>query len=278
MVASFLATAGQAAAQALPQMLPAITSLASNWGGGTDIGSSKKLMKWQADLWKENTAWYNDNVIAHAYKTTRNSLEEAGYNPLMALSNGAMYDQGAMPNASANSSAKGISMNQLVGSQIANTNADTMLKGAQTEQATSSSNLLNQQRETEYFNTQIKEIQKRQEEIREKLLDKDLSWKDRLNYAEMLNKLKQTQKDYVEMWNLVTTGQAKAVEASAKDFEARHKGFTTSTGIHGPFGMGINFSHTGSPNGYTKIREGKYVKRYEIINGRRIPVTTYQGY
>lgn len=64
-------------------------------GGGTDIGSSKELMKYQSDQWRGNTQWFNEN----GYKFLRQGLINADYNPILAI--GASPLSGEMPNATA---------------------------------------------------------------------------------------------------------------------------------------------------------------------------------
>lgn len=64
-------------------------------GGGTDVGASKDLMKYQSDTWRSNTEWFNQN----GYKFLREGLINADYNPILAI--GASPLSGEMPNATA---------------------------------------------------------------------------------------------------------------------------------------------------------------------------------
>lgn len=88
--------------------------------------------------WRGDTKWYNDNIVAHSYKRARESLQEAGYNPLMALQYGGLYDQAPINGApqtksSAHEISNGYSISRMTDTQVDNTKADTMLKGAQTD-------------------------------------------------------------------------------------------------------------------------------------------------
>ena len=63
--------------------------------GGTDVGASKALMDYQFGLQKDYTQWLNENQ----WQQMRTGLENAGYNPLMAL--GATPASGAIGMGSA---------------------------------------------------------------------------------------------------------------------------------------------------------------------------------
>lgn len=63
--------------------------------GGTDIGASMSLMRYQTDLQKEYSQWLNEN----SYSQMRTGLENAGYNPLLAV--GATPQQGQVGMANA---------------------------------------------------------------------------------------------------------------------------------------------------------------------------------
>lgn len=65
-------------------------------GGGTDLGDSMALMKYQSKQWRKNTQWYNLN----GYDYLRQGLIKADYNPILAIGSSPL--NGAMPSATAN--------------------------------------------------------------------------------------------------------------------------------------------------------------------------------
>lgn len=102
-------------------------------GGGLDIAGSKVLMDYQAKLNREMTQWQNENQ----WKFMRTGLENADYNPLLAL--GATPASGAVGIAtgSEGTTARGIQFNsvanalqQLSSADVNNTGALGKLFGA----------------------------------------------------------------------------------------------------------------------------------------------------
>ena len=96
--------------------------------GGTDIGASKALMSHQMDLQKDYTQWLNENQ----YSQLRTGLENAGYNPLLALGSSPQQGQIGMGSAVSGSTASfnpGELLNAVATvAQIKNTDADTQNK------------------------------------------------------------------------------------------------------------------------------------------------------
>lgn len=95
---------------------------------GYDINSSKELMRYQDELTRNQTQWLNEN----SYKQMRTGLENAGYNPLMAL--GATPQAGSvglgspMSSNTANYSGADAISSLLNMANIANVQADTDTK------------------------------------------------------------------------------------------------------------------------------------------------------
>lgn len=115
-------TIGSVAAKALPFIGAAgslIGSVATNKGGGTSVSKSNAIATHQMELNKQYTQWLNEN----GYRQMRKGLEDADYNPMLAL--GASPQQGSIsaPTASADTTGRSISLNDVVGLQ--NTQAST---------------------------------------------------------------------------------------------------------------------------------------------------------
>ncbi len=112
------------------------------------VGLNREDTDWlyqrQSDRWRANTEWFNQN----GYTQLRQGLENAGYNPLMALGATPMSGatvSGAVMDERSNASSfntQGLPLGvQAFKAQMRNVNADTTLKNAQTEENISRSNL-----------------------------------------------------------------------------------------------------------------------------------------
>ena len=114
-------------------------------GSNAQAGLNRKDTKWMYDQqdkhWRGNTEWFNTN----GWTQMREGLEKAGYNPLMAL--GASPQSGATVQGTAmdnKTNAWSLDMPHSIAQEIQNlknTNADTQLKKAQTEENISRSSL-----------------------------------------------------------------------------------------------------------------------------------------
>lgn len=116
----------------------------SNASVGLNKWDTDWLYQKQNQYWRDNTAWFNQN----GYSLMREGLESAGYNPLLALGrepvSGATVSGSVMDERSNASdfSMSGIPLGtRAFQAQLRNTNADTALKNAQTEENISRSNL-----------------------------------------------------------------------------------------------------------------------------------------
>ncbi|QXN75184.1 DNA pilot protein [Microvirus mar37] len=96
-------------------------------GGGTSIAGSKALMDHQLSLNKDYTKWMNEN----GYSQMRTGLENAGYNPILALGASPASGSVGIANATEGTSAKGVTLNNLA--SIMNTTANTKLQEQQAE-------------------------------------------------------------------------------------------------------------------------------------------------
>lgn len=136
MVGAFLATAGgQALMSGLGKgvgagAVGALSGLFGGKSGGTDIGASIALMNHQNELQKDYTQWLNEN----SYSQMRTGLENAGYNPLLAV--GASPQSGATGIATATSGntaqfdGQRALQSLLTLAQVKNIQADTDMKNA----------------------------------------------------------------------------------------------------------------------------------------------------
>lgn len=214
-------------ASALGNILGSIVSTSFGGGGGTNVGDSANLMTHQANLWKDNTKWYNENILAHAYKLTRSSLEEAGYNPLMALNNGALTGQGPMPNAIATQNEKTTTIGRLASAQESNIRADTLLKKAQEQETMSSAKLKNQMKETEIMKTNLTYTQNEISKVEREIQQGNLNWQERekqINYRNMLINTEATQKQATaSLMNAMAAQSNASANQEIKDIELQER-------------------------------------------------------
>lgn len=239
-------------------------------GGGTNLADSQALMKSQSAWWRSNTQWFNEN----GYKYLRKGLIDAGYNPLLALNSSPL--NGAMPTATATDPTSSMSVD----------NASTMQANTAREMSKSQINL-NQATARKTDEEAIT-----QKNVRDNL-DADTRYKQAMEIAtnsKLPWEIRQIAIDILKTESQIDLNQANAAEsrertnyygkdaesrriqANAAEFNAKNKGYTTSVTL--PFGLG-QFSHTGSPNEYTNLRNGKWIDSYEIINGHKVKVKKF---
>jgi len=194
-----------------------IKSLAS----GNNVSESRTVYDPMADIfskgidsqyWRADTKWYNDNIVSSAYARARNSLEDAGYNPLMALQNGGLYDSAPMASGMATkSSAKDISSNKsidmLTNAETANTWADTDLKSAQAV--------------TEGFKQDNLAIETEIGKIDKELRKGDLKYQEREKLTNMKYQLETAHASLINAYANGITAKSNQKLNSAKEMEAR---------------------------------------------------------
>ncbi|UPW41987.1 DNA pilot protein [Dipodfec virus RodF1_47] len=183
-------------------------------GGGTNVADSKRLARYNMELNKEYTTWLNEN----SYSQMRKGLENANYNPLMAL--GASPQQGSVGGSTATENG-----------QVNPLNAITALNTvANTKNLNANSNLQNQQAETE-----IAKRENLKADTGMKLVDTMykkgmVTWQERQNYADLV--LKHTQ-------SMMNTASAKYTNERSRGFHysESHTNTAQSHSWHaGPFG------------------------------------------
>lgn len=145
-----------------------ISGLNSSSGGGTSVRDSMRLMSHQNNLQKDYTQWLNEN----SYKQMRTGLENAGYNPLLAVGASPQSGSVGIANATEGTTAKGVQMQSMA--NIFNTVANTKL---QEEQAKSE--------QAKQANLSADTGMKLVDTLYKKGL---VSWQERQNYADLAYK------------------------------------------------------------------------------------------
>lgn len=139
-------------------------------GGGTDVAASKELSRYNMELNKDYTQWLNEN----GYRQMRKGLENADYNPMLAL--GASPQQGSI---AASTAVEGNQVNPLNAVSALNTVANTKLQ--------------EQQAETEFAKRENLKADTGMKLVDRLYKEGLIKWQDRQNYADLVLKNTQSQ-------------------------------------------------------------------------------------
>lgn len=121
-------TAGKIGSAVLPHIGTfgsLLGSFGHSSGGGLDVAGNMQLMRYQTDLNKEMTQWQNENQ----WKFMRKGLEDANYNPLLALGASPSTGNVGLATGSESTSSSSVGLNGLA--SIMNTAANTKLQEQQ---------------------------------------------------------------------------------------------------------------------------------------------------
>lgn len=192
-------TIGSAVGSAIGEAVRAFSSSKNESNAQTvyDPYASLFEKRLTSNLWKEDTNWYNNKIVSSAYQRARQSLENAGYNPLMALQYGGLYDQaptvgGSATKASSRDISSAKSFDRAIPTEIDNAKADTTLKYAQTDYT----NALSTSEGIKQIGYQTDNAIKESEKI---IANSNASYQEKRNAIEIKNIASQTKKNIAEI-------------------------------------------------------------------------------
>lgn len=150
----------------------------------------------------------------------RKGLESAGYNPILAVNNSSAFSSGsysASPGGATGNPASGIDESVANAYRIAKmekprNEAEIANMQAGTNATNASVSLINEQAKTEQYKQKNLETQSFLNDANRELAKKDLSWRDRLNLAEVKSKIIQAKAAH----QLAEVGQLNAHTAQAE--------------------------------------------------------------
>lgn len=195
--------------EGIGSLLGGIGSMFS-FGGGTSLKKSKELARYNMDLNKEYTEWLNKNN----YSFMREGLENADYNPMLAL--GASPQQGSVANSPASES---MSFNPAGMAAMMNTVANTRLQEQQAETELT-------KRENLKADTGLKLVDKLYKEGL-------IKWQDRQMYADLVMKQTTSQLNTANSKSAIRNAATNARNAATNAFSANTARYRQSNRFFG---------------------------------------------